>query len=282
MRRIVVGADFSPSSEIAGEHAIHLGRIFGAELVFTHVGEPDSPGEGDGIRIELARLRERATTLDVRSSSRIIGGHPDEALAELAADLEADMICVGTHGRTGFERFVIGSVAEKTSRVSRCDVLVARGRDPWNGYRRVLVPTDFSAAADRALDLALLLTSRQGNVHLLHCWKSPAPLVKTAETALAEKAERVGEEATRRAATLVENHPGGDVDLTFEIRHGPADKCIREALGAGEWDLVVLGSHGRRGVRRFLLGSVAEKTIRHAPCSVLVTHPNHSDLEGED
>lgn len=269
MRRIVVGADFSPSSVIAAEHAIGLARGSGAELVFVHVSDSRSSAEREAARIGLARLRDRAIALDITCSSRVAGGHPDAALSVMARSLEADLLCVGSHGRTGFERLLLGSVAERTTRRATCDVLVARGLDPWGGDVRVLVPTDFSSAADRALDLALRL-ARPANIHLFHCWKAPS----SANGKLDDKADAIGREATRRAASLAAKHPIGRAELTFETCQGPAARTIREKLEEGGWDLVIMGCHGRRGVRRFLLGSVAEKTVRHAPCSVLVTHPS--------
>lgn len=270
MRRIIAGIDFSPSSVVAAEHGMFLARCLGAEIMFAHVS--DDSGDRDAARIELAKMRERATSMDIQSTSQIVDGHPDEVLAELASSSGVELVVVGDRGSTAFERFLLGSVAERTTRVVEGDVMVARGGDPWSGYRRILVPTDFSTGADRALSRALEIAPPSGNVHLFHCWRAPSPLVKTAPRALADKAEEIGHEATRRAASLVERHATDRVELTFETRRGPAARTIREKLDEVGWDLVVMGSHGRRGIRRFLLGSVAEMTVRHAPCSVLVTH----------
>jgi nucleotide-binding universal stress UspA family protein len=253
-------------------HALAIASGSGSEIVFAHIIEPGGEPETEKVADELATLCASAARIGVASTSHVSRGYPDQELAKLGAELGVRLTVVGTHGRSGVKRFFLGSVAERTARLSEGDVLVSRGEASSLGYHRVLVPTDFSTAADRAFGVALGMAAPGAHVELLHCWRPPAGITEIPEKALAAEYETVMTEATRSAATLIETHPTDKVKVGFDTRRGPAASAIQDKLSEIDWDLVVMGSHGRRGVRRFLLGSVAELTVRHAPCSVLVVH----------
>jgi nucleotide-binding universal stress UspA family protein len=211
----------------------------------------------------------------------IVNGFADTGLCDAARELGADLVFTGTHGRTGVGRFLLGSVAERVVRLSSAPVVVTRGEAPRGGYRRILVPTDFSEAADAALEMALRVAHAEAEIVLLHCWS----LTTVAPTYVAEPSgavtqslrTAVAEGADAAAARLIARHRDRSID--FVRLESPAAAGIQNHLeNAGPWDLVALGSHGRRGVQRWLLGSVAELTVRHAPCSVLVMHPARRPL----
>lgn len=311
IKKIAVGVDFSPESEIAIRHAIQIARHVGAEVVLVHVGaileHPFNTGEvvhpsfkeweriveqelaADRRRLE--ELRERLLGQGVDISHVIRDGFADTALAETAGDLGADLLIVGTHGRSGLKRFFLGSISERVVRLSQCDVMVARARDDGSGgYRRILVPTDFSAPSSRALELALDLAAPGASVELVHFWQVPvvaatpyAPF-RAAEDALATVREAMVEAAEQGGRNLLERHRRSGVDLSYHAVEASPAHGIQERLAHGDYDLVAVGSHGRRGIRRWLLGSVAELTVRHAPCSVLVAHggPERAAGAGSD
>jgi len=85
------------------------------------------------------------------------------------------------------------------------------------------------------------------------------------------------EGALERGAKLVAEHGKGTQRVHFELLHGPTASALTSRAETGRFDLIAMGSHGYRGFRRFLLGSVAEATVRHAPCSVLVAHAEHPE-----
>jgi nucleotide-binding universal stress UspA family protein len=296
--KIVVGVDFSPESEVAAKHALNVARHTGAELVLVHVGTvletvgvPESMQasvrEWEGIvreqmaedRRRLGELRERLAGQGADVSHIVVDGFPDTGLVDAAKSLNADLVITGTHGRTGIKRFLLGSVSERVVRLSDASVMVVRPvGDGAGGYRRVLVPTDFAEPAERALQLALVMARQGAEVDLVHYWQLPvvaagyyAP-IKAADKALGPMRDAIAEKAESLGKELVDKYASDRVSLRFEQVQAAASYGIQDRLEDKEYDLVVMGSHGRRGVKRFVLGSVAEVTVRHAPCSVVVVH----------
>jgi len=297
IKKILVGVDFSVGSEAAVTRALGIARHVGADLCLVHVGViPEDPaglpesmaGTAKAyLRILEGQLaRDRAALEDVRTrisgqgvevSHVVADGFADNALVQVAADLSAELIVVGSHGRTGVKRLLLGSVAERVVRLAPCSVLVARGSgDVTGGFHRILVPTDFSPGAHQAIDTALELAASGAQVDLLHCWQllpvtgvehAPAEAVGDVYASIRHDLA-AGIEA--RGRKLLEAHRHADAELRFHTLEAPPANGIHTWLDGHDYDLVVTGSHGRRGVRRFLLGSVAESVVRHASCSVLV------------
>jgi nucleotide-binding universal stress UspA family protein len=295
--RIVVGVDLSPESERAVEHAIDRARRVGAEVVLVLAGQVPMAavpaGDADAVdgagateaygrllgeqlaadRDQLGRLRDRWLGQGVELTHVVADGFPDEALPQLATETAAELIAVGTHGRTGLKRFALGSVAERVVRQAPCPVIVARGPAPAGGYRRVVVGTDFSPQAEPALTQAIAFAAPRAQVDVVHCWQvwpwvsAPdlgAPVVVDVGVDLLAK---VKDDGARLIARLRDR---AELDFTFHVLERPIAQGVDEFARESRADLVVVGSHGRRGLRRFVLGSVAEATVRHAPCSVLV------------
>jgi nucleotide-binding universal stress UspA family protein len=140
---IVHPTDFSRASEAAFMRAIAVARRDGAELVLVHVLEPLSPFLADGssvhytrlrasleakARLSLTRMLARATRAGVVASDVLLEGSPAEKIAQLARTRRAGLIVMGTRGRTGFKKLLLGSVAERLIGLARCPVLTVRGR----------------------------------------------------------------------------------------------------------------------------------------------------------
>ncbi len=268
--KILVGVDFSPGSDAAVAQAMDVARRTGASLCLFHAGVivDDPTGIPDSMagtaaaylkivkdqlaadRAQLEALRERITGQGVEVSHMIGDGFADTAIASAAGELGIDVVVIGTHGRTGLKRFLLGSVAERVVRMAPCSVLVVRPADS-PAYRRILVATDFSPAAGVALDLAATVAAPGATIDLLHCWQEPWEARAMAE-------------------------PTAGMELVFHQVEAPASEGIQAWIERHPTDLVVTGSHGRRGFRRFVLGSVAENTVRHAPCTVLVARTRPS------
>lgn len=298
IKRIVVGIDFSPASEVALRHALMSARRTGADVVMVHAGTIHEPLETrqsalladysdiiaehqTEIRNHLTGLRERYEGSGVEISHKLIDGFPDTGLCEAAEELDAELICVGTHGRTGIKRFFLGSVSEKVARMFTGSVLVARPGRTRGGYRRILVPTDFSGNADEALDAARKVAAEDAEIDLLHCWQLPIPVTSyyvpttSRGASLKQLAAEIEGDAKKQIEELADTLRAEGVALETDVAQGPpAETIIERAAG---YDLIAIGSHGHRGFRRLLLGSVAEAVIRHAPCSVLVTHVEAGD-----
>lgn len=308
MKKIAVGIDFSPESTLAAHQAIEIARHVGAEVVLVHaqlfvelppVGpEPAAQVQAalDTYRSRLARevaqSREKLAELRRALSGQgpdvsqvLVEGLTDEALCAAARGLPADLFVVGTHGRSPLKWFFLGSVAQHMVRLSPVDVLIARREGAGRGgFQSALSAIDFSSSSVRALDRALELVDRRGRIDVVHfqqflpmgLWsEGMATYDGKFEAALEADLRAQGEKllAARR-------RPGGPA-LEFHLVREPPATGIAHWLETRPADLAVLGSHGRKGFRRAMLGSVAEAIARRAPCSVLVARAGAPAVKAE-
>jgi nucleotide-binding universal stress UspA family protein len=291
---VVVGVDLSVPSDQALERAMAIAGMHGAKLVVVHALADDGPipdvgnemleqlGEvSAAVRAEetrrlaerIAKVEERGIAVELVSTT----GAPGEVIAQAARERGAELIVVGTHGHTGISRFLLGSVASAVLRHTPCDVLVCRGTTGPSAFHRPLVATDFSATATRALAHASLLTAPDAAIDIVHAWQLPAgswgaTLLGQARFPWSTVRDAVVTAAKSQADKLVAANAYLNRALHVELVQGPPASVITHAAERGGHDLIAIGTHGSRGFRRLLLGSVAEGTIRHAPCSVLVVH----------
>ena len=288
---ILVGCDLSDGSDSALDRAIALAEQHKAKIILVHAQADDAPVEhvdnemlkqlgevSAAMQVEEARgLADRLTKIQARGlTAEVISriGPPGEVLAAAAAERRAELIVVGTHGHTGVSRFLLGSVAAGTIRHAPCDVLVVRGEPVRAGFRKPLVATDFSAEAARALARTTDFVEPGAPVEAVHAWQLPAgswgaTLLGQARFPWSTVRDAVLSAARAQADKLSLAHGGA---LHVELVQGAPAAVVTEVAERGKHDLIVLGAHGNRGFRRFLLGSVAESTVRHAACSVLVVH----------
>lgn len=292
--KLVAGVDLSESSLAAVGQAMSLARHVGAPLVLMLVEAiPDVPADlPPSMRVSAAKLhgvlrerlavdrtalealRQRLVGQGVEVSHMINDGFADTALADGASKIGADLVVVGTHGRTGVRRVLLGSVAEKTVRLASSSVLVVRGdaAAAEGGYRRIVVGTDFSPLAEQALSRAIMVAAPGAVIEVVHAWHVPVDLSPEGSMAmaLADLRDDLVADVARTGAELLARWRDRGVKLDFTAIEGPSRVTLCERAEAVSADLVVVGSHGRRGLRRMILGSVAEATVRHAPCSVMV------------
>jgi nucleotide-binding universal stress UspA family protein len=300
MKRILVGTDFSPESHQALSHALRIARRLDATLLLAHAGtviEPTAAAlapesavlvEYQKIvaehevenRTRLGELVREVQAQGIRAEEHLIEGFADTALRDAAEALDADLVVIGTHGRTGLKRFLLGSVAERVVRLCRRHVMVARpvGLDaaPETTYRRILVPTDFGPLAESVFEVAVSLLEPSGTLELFHSWNLPLSTTmvpgRVGEAALEPVRISIEEGARAKAQALIERHPAAAPQVTVTVFNDSPARAISERAEQGGHDLIVMGGHGHRGLSRWILGSVAEATVRHAPCSVLVVH----------
>jgi nucleotide-binding universal stress UspA family protein len=307
--KILVGVDFSPESDVAVRQAVEIARRQDAEVVLCHVAltvelPPVGPSPDERVlaaldtyrsglareierdRAELVALRERLDGQGPVISHVLAEGFPDEAIGTSAWRLGADLIVIGTHGRGGLRWFPLGGVAQRVVRHSAADVLVARRVCPAGGFRRVLVGIDFSPFSVRALDRAIALSSPQARIDVVHCFEVPVPIGWGATMAAVDPAliAELGRDLVRAGEQLLASRRTSDgPTLRFSALQEAAVPGLVHRMEKETYDLAALGSHGRRGLRRALLGSVAETVVRRAPCSVLVAHgdPAGAPPDGE-
>jgi nucleotide-binding universal stress UspA family protein len=288
---IIAGCDLSVASDQALERAIGLAVLQRAKIVLVNAqAEEVHPTQTDTTVLEqlgevsaAIRAKEAVQLADKLAEIQALGlraavisriGAPDEVLASAAHDEHADLIVVGTHGHTGIARFLLGSVANSIVRRAPCDVLVVRGEPVRAPFRKPLVATDFSPAAAKALLHAENLVEPGTPIDVVHAWQLPAgswgaTLLGQARFPWSTVRDAVLSSVKIQADKLVVEHGG---KFQVELVQGPAASVITDTADRGGYDVIVVGSHGHRGFRRLLLGSVAESAVRHATCSALVVH----------
>ncbi len=286
-RKILCPIDFSPGSDYALRVAVRLATHTGAELVIVHAwylppmayaGEQPFPPAAlqqmvdNGERGLAAAVREATTLGAERVSSRMLTGLPWDRIVEtLRTDRALDLVVMGTHGRTGLARVLLGSVAEKVVRLAPCPVLATRGRTEVSPFRNVLCPVDFSDSSRHACELAAQLVEPGGaGITLLHVLE--LPVTYSGEPPMKGFVEDLDKRSARLLAQWAADLKAKvSVPVTTRSRIGyPGAQTLAVLDDDPAFDLVVTGSHGRTGIKRALLGSVAEKIVRHAPCPVLV------------
>lgn len=278
-QHILVATDFSASARAALERACRLARLFGARVTLLHVFQPVPPALAEspnlvGVDIEQTiadRAEERLEGLaeELFEGANVawqVVARPSaaEAICDQARARDADLVIVGTHGHTGLDALVIGSVAERVVRHAHCSVLVARESGP---IQRIAVAVDLSQASSWGIAAgATLAKVCQAELGLLHVL-AIHPL-RVAERIHRDEIMRGVEDRldTLRAHSLPD-FPR--VDCAILDAADPV-KALCGHVATDGTDLLVVTAQGHNAVERFLIGSVSEKVVRKAPCSVLV------------
>lgn len=218
----------------------------------------------------LAEAAETLDTLGVAYDTDVVQGNPAPTIAEYATRYDHDLIVMATHGRQGIARYLVGSVTEKVVRLSSVPVLTARLQPDERlrfPYENVLIATDGSDSAARAGEHGLSLAGTvDATAHLLAVVadRSLGPDVRS----LVSRQER--EQAGADAVDALAADPAASgVDTVRHVEHGRPIEVILDTIESYDIDVVVMGTTGRRGTDRILLGSVAEKTVRSSPVPVL-------------
>lgn len=277
-RHILVAVDRSQPSSWAVKVAERVGPAFGSDLRLIYVLDPDTNG---GELIEMVGEAEQFITRypvtappEGRRLDRIVHmGQPPAEIAAEANEWPADLIVVGTHGRRGIDRLMLGSIAEGVLRRAACPVLCV-GHEPPSpiGIARILVAVDDSEQAGWAADLARRFAgSFRAQVALAHVVPFALP-VEPGYGMVVDHADEILMNAGKEFLSKFYWCQGGSPPTRI-VRQGPAAQEI--LVAAREWkaDLIVLGTHSRRGLSRLLLGSTAEAVVRQSACPVLcVSH----------
>lgn len=289
--KILVPVDFSEHSTLTFRPARLIADAFQAEVELVHVVEqvvhahPSFWSAEPGLADELHRqslaaaeelvagvLQAHGSELGQRVRTVVLSGSLAGGLADYAAAGGHDLIVMSTHGRTGFARWLMGSVCERLLRVAPCSALVVRAATAPHAVavRRVLVAVDLSEPSRRALHVAAALAPALGaSLEALHVCS--IPFHADEGSARAGLAERLRETARGELDAFIEGAalPVG-LELERTIVAGAPAHAIADRLVERQTDLLVLGTHGRGGVKRLVLGSVAEAMARYAPCATLV------------
>ena len=288
INRILCPVDLSEMSAHAVDLAIVVAGYYNARLTALHVVSPTEPSVDEAAledrRQETVSFVSRAAAPRIDVDVMVDVGQPARGILDRAASLPADLIVMGTHGRSGFEHLVLGSVAEKVLRQAACPVLTVppgavttRATLP---LARLLCAVDFSDGSESALRAALSLSEQSGaHLTLLHVlewpWvEPPAPAIEDLPPAqglaLAEFRRYTEDSARHRLESLVPKSAPLSRVATRLVSGKPYARILDVAAEEGS-DLIILGVRGRQPLDLALFGSTANHVVRRATCAVLTT-----------
>ncbi len=303
-RKLLFPTDFSESSRAALDHALLWAEVGDAELLLLnvvsfggadpfdpehHFPEPEELFERLQVlaRSEMARMIEsqHGRTLHLREFVRRAPS-PASGILAFAREHDVDQIIMGTHGRRGASRLLMGGVTAAVLRGASCPVLVIPSRHPRPAgrLRRILAPVDFSQGSRRSLDLARRMAElTEADLELFHVvpdLEVPLPM-NPGGAGLATTVARELVPAAREALADIAAECGPQVRVSTEVWHGPpATTILNRAEEAGA-DLIVIGTEGRTGFDRLLLGSVADRVSSLSKVPVLVVPSRDRDPQDE-
>lgn len=291
MKRILVATDFSAHAERALAWSAALAKRFGATLelvtsvfVVPLAAGPHSYGvppdylrnARDYAEKQLDGLAAGLTRDGMHVECTVLHEDPSSGICARAAETNADLVALGTRGRSGLAHVLLGSVAERTARLAPCPVLTVHAGSPEpRPLRKLLVPMDFSPAALAALALACRLLEPGGDLVLVH---AIAPVLGPGSPEKPLEDPRAEEWARAEFAKL--RGPLAGAHARLDLRYCAPDVAVIEAALQAQAvpDAIVMGTRGRTGLSHVLLGSVAERVLRRAAPPVFVTQPGSSQL----
>jgi nucleotide-binding universal stress UspA family protein len=284
--------DFSESSVRALACAAAIARWYDAQLTVLHVVptfesmqvrgdivEPIhlvTPMPREQVLDEMSRFLNLAT-LSPRANALAETGDPQATIIDQALSTRADLIVMGTHGRRGFKRLVLGSVAEAVLREAPCPVLTVppharAGVSDTVTFKRILCPIDFSPSALQALGFALdLARQSDGRVTLMRVveWLEEEEPRASAHFNVPEYRRYVVDDTQERLRNVVAEESRTWVEIDDLVVFGRAYREILRAAESKPADLIVMGAQGRGGLGLALFGSTTQQVVRGAICPVL-------------
>lgn len=284
MKRIVIPLDGSTLSEAIVPVAEALARDYEAEILLLRAlpTQRSADTEFEAQRQAEGYLSALAATLHARGFPavdwKVWYDEPDRAIASAAIADGADLVAMATHGRGGLGRLLLGSVAEAVVRTAPVPVLLVRGQPVWgrDGIGRIVVPLDDSEVSEAVLPVVAALAGPFDlAIHLVHAVE-PLPAAARIELPSGFEEESVKTrraEAEARLAKIAAVMDAKGLRVAWVVRVGvPVDvvTAYAEEASAG---LIAMTTHGRTGLGRLLLGSVAERVLKTVRVPVLLWKP---------
>lgn len=279
-RKILVAYDGSATARNALAVAGHLAKEdkswikvltvlpdFEGDLELVGVSNIKDTIEGPGKKL-LAEARELADHEDVQVLTNMAQGEPYDKIVHIADDENCDLIIMGRRGTHHLERELVGSVTARVIGYTKKDVLVVPDNTMLT-RKNILLATDGSPSCETAVDRAIEL-ARDNSASL-----TAVSVVYTNDEYLALAPGIVEEligKAKDKLATIEQKGEEAGVVIDVAVKEGEAYEAITSLAQKNNVDLIVMGSHGRKGLQSILMGSVTERTIGYTACPVLVVH----------
>lgn len=292
IKKILFPTDFSRCASQAFTHAIYFTKKYGAEMHMLHavVLNDDDPNNPEhhfpDIEDIVARLNEsveqrmtseieanQAVVLNIRKAQRR-GISPATTILDYTQENDIDLIVMGTQGLRGLSHLLMGSVAEEVVRLARCPVMTIREKKqpkPIENFEQILVPIDFSDHSKKSLSFAKAMAESYGaKLQILHVIEEnihPA-FYASGMTSIFEMIPNLKDKCQQSLKEMLNEASGPKVESEIHVVEGRATQEIVRFAETHSSDLIVIGTHGLTGIEHLLIGSVAEKVVRMAPCPV--------------
>jgi len=275
-RKILCPVDFSNSSIAALDQAAKLARKGDAMLYLMNVEfvPMSNPAElahyvtvsTEPGKVPLARIA-RKHLAKVRHEVLVQVGRPAELIEKAADDLEVDLIVMATHGRRGVARLFLGSIAEHVVRTSTRPVLSISPGTTIGALKKILCPVDFDPKSIAALKFGWRLAQEyRAAINLLHVVAAPFEPSEVPVEASKPEWER---EARAQLSEVVAKSLGAQAKCKLLVQSGDPAGAILDVAKELRPDLIVMATHGRSGLSRLVLGSVAGRVVRESTVPVL-------------
>jgi len=301
-RKILVPLDGSPFAERVLAFIRKIAKPRMTELILVHVSQPSQyytvmvPDAMHTVNItdgqERAKQYLDRITADLQAewytvNSVMSEGDVASTICDVADAQDADLIAMTTHGRSGIEKWMLGSVADRVVRSAQQPVFLVRpqkDQTPATSIRRILVPLDGSRLAEEALlEASVLAKDNQSEIFLLQSVEFPEywgeeyagmhampSMISTEEQEAAAKDYllQVGKRLTSEGFSA-----------QIIVTTGHAASAISDVVADNDIDLIVMSTHGRSGLSRWVFGSVAEKVVRLAECPVMLIRAKETQTD---
>jgi nucleotide-binding universal stress UspA family protein len=276
IENILLAEDFSSSSENVVTTAIEIAKIFDSEIIPMHVLPDDIMNEkANALLNETAMKRleaivERAKQEGVKAKEIILSfGSPHQAIVQTAMDVNAKLIVIGSGETQKGDKFLLGSTAKRIIQKSEKPVFVVKEGVALN-VRHILCPVDFSATSKRALKNAITMCRRfKAELTILSVCEMPSYSWFASGKDLEEEKDDRYAQHKKTFDEFMQDFNLSDLKWSKETFKGNPAEQILHAVAAKMVDLLVIGTTGKTGLNRLVIGSVAEKVIREVPCSFL-------------
>jgi nucleotide-binding universal stress UspA family protein len=293
-KRILVATDFSEYSKVALDICLGASKCMKTKLYVLHTIEKFPHDyvhllSGTTHSNMKQKLEEEAMNkIKAMLPEELLGsedivpivrfGKPFLEIIKVAKEKDVDLMAIGTHGRAGVDRVILGSVAERVVRKAGCTVMVIRNRK-YVGFKRIIVPIDFSDWSRKALEYAVATArAHSSKLTILHVYEGSfvEPYVNAANSE--EEANEIMKEIERVNETKYDEFLK-TVDLSgveYEklLKKGIPETEIVDIAMEKQANLIVMGTHGRSGIKHILIGSTAEEVVRAVHCDIIIVKPD--------
>ena len=285
--KILVPLDGSELAEAALAPAVAIAEAMAADIILLRVAVPLSikldpdlyqrviDSSQNDANAYLKSIQTRALFFSIRPKPETVVGKAAESIIKFAQENEIDLIVMSSHGRSGISRWIYGSVASKVLYQVACAISIIHPQVETELFanKRVLVPLDGSMRAEQALEPALKLAQAlSAELILLRVTIMPqspvGPVVGWPGTeAVMNEDEQEARSYLQRVQVSLKN---GQVQIHTHIAASSVAESIIDMADKLQVDIIVMSSHGRSGMSRWVFGSVTEKTLRGAHCATLI------------